>query len=446
MGIGTLLSAMAGSAVNLALPAISQDLGITLDLTSWIVLTYLLAVTVLLLVFGHFGDVLGHRLVYLAGFALFGVVSMICGLAPNFWVMIVGRSLQGVGAAMVMATGPAILTTTFPTSQRGRALGILATATYIGLTVGPPLGGLLITTLGWRWVFFINLPIMLLVVSLGVAFMPATPKRKSDYFDRGGAFMLSLGLPFTLLAIAEGNRWGWLSAGVISSGVVGVFFLFSFVLYELRQEEPLLRLSLFRSGIFTGATISALFNYIALFMLIILMPFYLIEGLGFSASEAGLLFSIQPLIMALVATPSGWLSDRIGSRGPAVIGLLILAVGLWGLSTVGAQATWLEVVVWLAVMGLGTGIFITPNTSALMGAATRQEQGIAGGVMALARNLGMMIGAAAATAVFMAAGGETGGDWTAGEYSALRVALLLAAALSFLGAVAAAMKGNEEEY
>lgn len=442
VGVGTLLSAMAGSAVSLTLPDIGRDFDIMLGQTSWVVLSYLLAITVLLLVFGYLGDQWGHRRIYLTGFSVFGVASLVCGLAPAFWVLVSGRVLQGIAASMVMASAPALLTTSFPARQRGQALGIMSTSTYLGLTIGPPLGGLLISAGSWHWVFLMNVPVAILVFSLGVRYLPLSARGRPGSFDVLGTVLLASGLPLLLLALALGGQWGWTSWQTLAAAVLGLVFLAAFVRVETIREQPLIRLGLFRSRAFTGATLSAFCNYVSLFVSAILLPFYLMEGKGMPASQAGLLLAIQSLVMALTAAPAGWISDRIGSRGLAVTGLLILTAGLGGISTVGPLTTPIMVAAWLAIMGLGIGVFITPNSSALMGAAPGREQGVAGGVMALARNLGMMIGAATATVVFHAAGGQTGVEWSTGEYNALHVSLLMAAGVSLLGVICSAVMGR----
>ena len=443
VGTGTLLSAMAGSAITLALPSIGSDLGIPIDQASWVIMSFLLVVTVLLLIAGRVGDMIGHRRVYLSGYFIFAFSSLACGLSSNVWILILARIFQGIGGSMVMATSPALLTTTFPGKQRGKALGMLATATYTGLTIGPPLGGFLIASLSWRWVFYINLPISLLVFTLGLFYLPKTAGSRKSQFDLKGSVSLIFGLPFILLAISKGQHWGWISFPTISSIIVGASLLCLFIHIERTQKEPLLNLGLFRSVVFTGAVLSALCNYIALFIQIILLPFYLLEAIRIEPSEAGIVLAAQPLVMAMVASPSGWLSDRIGSRGLAISGMLILAVGLFGMSTIGVATSSLTVALWLAVMGLGTGIFISPNSSALMGAAPKKQQGISGGVMAVSRNLGMMTGVMLATVIFQAMGGRTGGTWHATDINALRMALIFAAGISLLGALASALRGKE---
>lgn len=442
VGVGTLLSAMAGSMANLALLSIGRDLDVSIEDSRWVIQAFLLTVGVLLLVVGKLSDLWGHRRVYLTGFFLFGITSLACGLAGSFHVLVLFRILQGVGGAMMMATGPALLTTTFPGSMRGRALGMLATATYTGLTLGPPLGGLLISEpLSWRWAFYVNVPVAVVVFALGVAFLPRVPRSPAARFDWAGAVSLLLGLPLVLLALSEGQRWGGSSWMTWGAAGIGLPLLVVFVLVERRHPQPLLDFSLFASRMFTGAALSSVANYVALFAVIMMMPFYIEEGLGRVTSEAGLLLAVQPLVMALVASPSGWLSDRIGSRGLATAGMLLVAAGVGGLSTVGSQTSPVLVGAWLGLVGLGTGVFISPNSSALMGAAPHRQQGVAGGVLAEARVLGMLLGVAMATALFHAAGGRTGQAWRDVDFSAMRTALQAAAGIALAGALAASLRG-----
>jgi len=319
---------------------------------------------------------------------------------------------------------------------------LLSTATYTGLTIGPPLGGWVISVASWRWVFYVNLPAAALVIGLGWWFLPASPTRRRS-FDWGGTATFVTGLPLLLLAIAQGESWGWTSWPVVSSAVAGLSLLALFVRIESTVRSPLLDLSLFRSRVFTGSVLSAVGNYIALFILVILLPYYLLEARRMPTAEAGLLVSAQPLVMAMVAWPAGRLSDRIGSRGLASGGLLVLAVGLVGMSSIGADTPLTTIVLWLAVMGLGTGTFISPNSSALMGAAPRARQGVASGVMAVARNFGMIIGVAAATSVFTAAGGQTGHSWQTGDYRAFGIAMFVAAIVCGCGSLAAALRGKQ---
>jgi len=448
VGFGTLLSTLAGSSVNLALPVIGKELGIAVELLRWVVLAFMVVVAVLLLGAGRASDLWGHRAIYQAGFVVFGAASLVSGLARSFWTLVLGRALQGAGAALNMSASPALLTSSFPAAQRGRALGLLATATYVGLTIGPPLGGLVIDRVGWRWIFLFNVPATATMVLLGQLCLPRGQRRQVR-FDLPGMLTLLLGMPLLLVALTQGQEWGWDAWPTLASGAAGLLLLGVFVRVELTRTSPLLDLRLFRAPVFTGATLAALGNYIALFVPIILLPFYLLEALQVSPALAGALLSCMPLVMALIATPSGWLSDRVGTRGLSVVGLAVLTVGLTGLSLFGVRpagaGSLLTLGLWLGVMGLGTGIFITPNSSALMGAAPQESQGIAGGVMALARTVGMTVGVSVGTAVFRSAGGRTGAAWRPEDLHALSVALYVAAGVCLLGALAAAPRLNKNK-
>ena len=444
VGLGTLLGAMAGSAGNIALPDLASDLGLSVDLAGWTVSSFLLASTVLLLLAGRVGDLVGHRNVYLAGFAVMAASSVVCGLTQSFALLLGARVVQGVGGAMVMAGGPALITTSFPGSQRGRALGMLGTATYTGLTFGPLVGGAVVASLGWRWLFFLYVPAAAVVIGLGVAFLPSIRRQGGLSFDWAGAATLVGGLPLLLYALTQGNALGWTSAPVMVCASTGVALLVLFGWAEIRSEKPMLDLRLFRSRVFTGAVLSAVGNYMAQFVVVILLPFYLIEALQLAPARAGMLVAAQAVVMALVTSPAGRLSDRIGSRGLATAGLLILAVAIGGMSTLGPDSTQIHVASWMALAGLGSGVFVSPNSAALMGAAPRAQQGIAAAVMAVSRTLGMILGVALATAVYQAAGGETGREWVGSDYAALRVALLVATAVTVGSAGAAALRGGGE--
>jgi EmrB/QacA subfamily drug resistance transporter len=444
VGLGTLLGAMASSMVNLALPSIGRDLGVSIESSRWVVQVYLLVTAVLLLPAGRVGDLLGHGRVYLLGFALFGLMSIVCGLAPSFPVLLAGRVLQGLGAALLVAVAPALLTSSFPPQQRGRALGVMSTATYVGLTVSPPLTGLILSAFDWRFTFFLMAPMAVVTCGLGLCCLPRGSPAREARFDWGGAASLVAGLPLLLLALSQGQAWGLASPRTVGSALGGAAALAVFFVLQRQRPAALLDLGLFRSRVFTASVVGAVFNYVALFAAVLLLPFYLEEGLGLPPSAVGLVLTAQPLSMALTASPSGWLSDRVGTRGLATLGMCGVAVGLGGLATLGPESPpWLPAA-WLAVVGVGTGVFISPNSSALMGAAPRARQGIAGSVMAEARTLGMLLGVALSTAVFRAAGGRTGASWGDSDFAALRLALLVGVVASVIAVIAAALCVEEE--
>lgn len=418
------------------LPVIRTSLGCGFASIQWVVTVFLLVVSALLLTFGRLGDLKGHAPVYIAGLAVFSVAGTLCGITRSVEVLILFRGIQAVGAAMLFATSPAILVRIFPPEQRGRALGLQSMLVYLGLTVGPTVGGWLTGRFGWRAVFLINLPLGLISLAMSLRFIPRQePHHRGERFDLAGMAFFAAGLTALMLALNQGHAWGWGSVRVIAllsgAGMLGV----GFWMIERRVASPLLDLSLFRNRLFSLAGLSAIANYVAIYAIIFLMPFYLIQGRGMGAARAGLILTAQPLLMAIAAPISGILSDRIGSRLPGTVGMTVLSVGLWLLSRLGGDAPSVSIVFALAVAGLGTGIFISPNSSALMGAVPRGQQGIAGGVLATARNFGMVLGVGLAGAVYstlVPSGGVIG---------ATRGSFLAAAGVALAGAFVSAARG-----
>ncbi|RLB58353.1 MAG: MFS transporter [Deltaproteobacteria bacterium] len=441
VSVGTLLSAMTGSMVNLALPSLGRDLGISLQASRWVVQVLLLVMGALLLPAGRLADGLGHRLVYLWGFVLFATASLLCGLAPSFAWLVVARALQGIGGALILATSPALLTLSFPPQQRGRALGLQATATYLGLALGPALGGVIVAGLGWRWTFLVYVPASLLILVLGLFLLPRGGNRLGTPPDLLATGQLLLGMPLLLLGLSW-SRDGVLSPRVLVPVFTGMVLLIAFSRRQGRLDSPVLDLGLFHSRVFFSSVLAALCNYVALFVALIMLPFYLEEGLGMPTQRVGLVLTVQPALMALVASPAGWLSDRIGSRGLAAGGLALVAAGLWWLAGLGAGTGLPSIVAGLAAVGLGVGLFVSPNTSALMGSAPRHQQGQAGAMMAESRILGMFLGVALASAVFAALGGRTGHAWQPVEFRALAGALRSGALAALAGALLAWLRGR----
>jgi EmrB/QacA subfamily drug resistance transporter len=369
VGIGTYMSALDGSVVNTILPVICNQLGSSVANVEWVVTIYLLVVSSLLLSFGRLGDLRGHKPVYILGFVVFGAGSALCGLATSLSALVLFRGLQAFGAAMLFANSPAILTGSFPREQRGQALGLQATMTYLGLTAGPSLGGWLAQSLSWRAVFYINIPISLLALLFSLRFIPKdAPRAVHERFDIAGALTFMGGLVCLLLGLNQGHAWGWTSPAILGLLAIAAVLLGVFIWIERRVPSPMLDLSLFGQRVFSASTGSALLNYICVYSITFLMPFYLIQGRGLNPAQAGLLLTAQPIIMAVTAPVSGALSDRFGSKGLSTAGMLILALGLFLLSRLGAASPTGLVVLGLAVAGMGTGLFISPNNSALMGA------------------------------------------------------------------------------
>lgn len=440
VGIGTFMSAIDSSVVNTILPVLKEYFNTSVATMEWTVVIYLLVVSSLLLVFGRLGDLNGHKRYFLIGFIIFTFGSAFCGFAPNQVFLILARAFQAIGSAMLLANSPAILTATFPASQRGKALGLQATMTYLGLSVGPAFGGWLTKALGWRSVFYINVPIALMAFLISWRFIRSDnlPKIAGQSFDWKGAVLFSAGLIALLLGLNKGAEWGWGSLPILVCLGVAIILLAIFVWIESRSVQPMLDLGLFKSRLFSASTASAVLNYICLYSVIFLIPFYLIQGRGLDAARAGLLLTALPILMAISAPISGVLSDKIGSRFLSTSGMVLIGLGLFMLSRLGGSSSNIQILLSLAITGLGTGIFISPNTSALMGSAPRDRQGIASGILATARNVGMVLGIGMAGAIFTSL---MTGD-SRNIFSAISAALLSASGVAAVGAVVSAVRGR----
>lgn len=437
IGIGAFMGAIGTSVVNIVLPVVSHDFGVSVSTIEWVITVYLLIVSGLLLSFGRLGDLHGHKVVYLTGLAIVVFSVPLCGFAQNVPMLIAARALQALGAAMIFSNAPAILTKNFPATQRGQVLGLQSMMVYLGLTVGPSLGGWLTTQFSWRAVFFINLPLGLLALWLGTRFIPRDASNDTrESFDVIGAATFIVALVLLLLALNQGHAWGWTSPAILTMLVAALILSALFLQIEQRVPSPMLDLALFRQRLFSAATASAIANYICIYSILFLMPFYLIQARGFSAAQAGLLLTAQPFVMAISAPISGTLSDRMGSRGLATLGMIVLALGTLLLSRLDATSSFNDVTLALALAGLGTGLFTSPNNSALMGAAPRHRQGVAASVLATARNGGMVLGVGLAGAIFSTVQTQFGGT----IFDAISAGLLAAACVSLVGAATSAVR------
>lgn len=435
VGVGTFMSALDGSIVNIIVPLVQKQYGATLGDVSWVSTAYLLAVCSLLLSVGRLGDMWGFKSVFSVGFMVFGAGSLFSGLAPNLGALVGARVVQGVGAAVLSAIGPALITTSFPGSERGRALGLQSTLTYTGLTIGPSLGGWIAGQFGWHWVFLINVPVAAIGAAMALVLLQSSGTRKRQQFDLAGAALFAAGLTTLLLSLSKAETWGWGSVATLSTLAAGVLLLVLFIGQERRVAQPMLPLWLFRTPAFSGGTAAAFLQYTTAFMLTFLLPFYLQQLRGLAPEAAGAVMTAQPVVMVSVAALAGWLADKVGPRGPATAGMVVLGAGLGLLSRSGPATALSTVMVCLGLVGLGSGLFAPPNNSIIMGAAPRDRQGIAAGLLAAARGAGMVTGIAAGDSLFtflrdraQASGAADGPAFIAAFGGTLTVAAALAAA------------------
>jgi EmrB/QacA subfamily drug resistance transporter len=440
LGVGIYLAALDISVVNAILPVVAEAFGTDLSAIEWVVTIYLLVQSALLLMVGRLGDLWGHKKLYLLGLGIFVLSSAVCGLATSTPFLVAGRAIQAIGASMIFTNLAVIMLRVFPPEQRGRAVGIQATIVYVGLATGAPLGGWLTDALGWQSVFLVNVPVGLIALLLGLRVTPADePAARREPFDLAGAAVYVLGLGLLLLGLNQGHAWGWTSAAVVGCLLLGAALLAGWVRIELRAPSPMIDLSLFRRRAFSAPTVSAFLNYMAVSSTF-LLPFALIQGRGLSPAQVGLILTCQPIIMALTASISGSLSDRVGSRAPATLGMLILSLGLFLLSRQDASTPIALIVMALLLIGLGIGLFTSPNSSAILGAVPAERRGVANGVLGTVRTLGMVLGIGVAGAVYATTLGLTGDAGADGILRAADTGLLIGAGVALLGAATSATR------
>jgi EmrB/QacA subfamily drug resistance transporter len=394
--LGTIVSPIDASIVNTILPSITTSFQTDIAIVQWVPTVYLLTICCLILLFGRLGDIIGHKKVFIYGIAAFVASSILCGSSQTIWMLIIFRAIQGLAASMIMSVGLAIVTAAFPSTERGKAIGIYAIGIAIGLGVGPTLGGLITEYLSWRYVFFINVPIGIAAFLWGSHIIPRSRTNPGQKLDWYGALTSLIFLLSLLLYVNRGESWGWTSPQSFISLVIAVIFGVLFFRIEHTSAQPMLNLTLFTNRKFSFASLSALFSFMALYTLVFLTPFYLTFALHYSILKVGLVMAASPIVTLVVAPLSGALSDRIGTRVLAVCGMFITALGIYFLSRLQQSSQVLDVVWRLAFASLGSGMFQSPNNSAIMGSVPPRYLGISSGVLAAMRNVGMVMGIAMA--------------------------------------------------
>lgn len=401
VGLGVLMFTLDTSIVNIALPTLVQVFHTSFTTIQWIVLSYLLVITALVLGAARLGDMVGKKVLYLGGLILFTISSLLCGLAPGVGWLIGFRALQGLGALMISALGAAIVTEIFPSSERGRALGIIGATVSLGIALGPTVGGLLIALSGWRTIFLVNVPIGIFATFI---VMQNIPDRRSaqvqQRFDWWGAIIMTFTLVAFALGMTYGQDHGFNQPGTLGLLGIAVLGLLLFIWIEKRLRQPMLDLSLFENLQFSLSLVAAVLVFIVIAGSIFILPFFLELVLHYPTQHVGLLLAVSPVLGGIVAPISGSLSDRFGSRIISLIGLMLMVIGCLSISTFDAQLTDLGYILRVAPFGIGLGMFQSPNNSAILGAVSADRLGIASGLLSLSRTLGQTSGVPLLAALF----------------------------------------------
>ena len=401
LSLSLLLSSLGTSIANVALPTLAQAFGASFQQVQWIVLAYLLAITTLIVTVGRLGDIFGRRRLMLAGISLFTLASMACGAAPGIVMLIAGRAAQGLGAAIMMALSLAFVSEAIPKERTGRAMGLLGTLSAIGTALGASLGGVLIATLGWRSIFFINLPLGLIALLLAWRFLPVgvlAPKLGRTRFDYFGTLLLAMSLAAFALAMTLGRgNFGSFNLALLAAAAIGTGL---FVLVETNAASPLVPLGMFRNPVFgAGFAMSALVTTVVMATLVV-GPFYLSGALALDAADVGMVMSVGPIVAALTGVPAGRIVDGIGTHRTTLAGLTGMMVGCALLPTLPTQWGVLAYLIPIAILTSGYAVFQAANNTAVMTNSPIGERGIISGLLNLSRNLGLLTGASAMGAVF----------------------------------------------
>ncbi len=454
--LGLLLGVMTGTALLIALPDITADLNAPMLLVIWVLMSYMLATTVLVPSIGRVADMIGRKNLFVLGAAVFTVFSLFAGMSQSGLQLLIMRIVQAVGGSLMMANSTAIVTDAFPRGELGMALGVNGMVLAIGSVMGPIIGGVLTTALGWRWVFYINVPLGA-IVTLWALFQirDIAPLPKGQRFDWPGAVTFTSGMFFLLFALTEGGFDGWTSPLVLVCFVLAAILLPLFVYIESRAEQPMLDLRLFQTRIQVFAYASSLMNGIARGALMFLLIFYLLGIKSMDPFTASIYLAPFALTMMVMAPISGRWSDRYGSRELSTLGLVITGIGLLGFTMfTRVDMSIMEIVVWGAVVGIGSGLFNSPNTNTIMSMVPPERRGIAAGTRTMMNNAGSMLSIAMAFAILSSGlteeamsalfiGAQVGSEGILVDVfiSDLQIAFFISFVISMVAAVISYMRG-----
>lgn len=400
--VGNFIAMLDSTTVNLALYPMSVDLHVTMGQIQWVMIAYMLILTVLLPFFGKLGDIFPKNKLYSVGFLIFAIGAFLNTTATNFLGLIAYRCLEALGASIMLSNAQAIIAGIFKNEKRGKALGLNGCIVAIGGMSGPALGGILINSFGWHSVFFPCVPIALIGAFYSYRMLPRTVKTdiKNFKFDYKGFIYFTISLFALLLAISEGHSWGWNSLKIIALGGITLIFGALFYIRDHKINYPLINFSLFKIRAFTFGNLAIMTSYMAMFTNSILLPFFLQEIQQYNAMVAGLLILPYSITLSIAAPISGRLSGKYGSRYLTLAGPIVYCVALLMFTLYGKNATMWQIIIASSIMGIGNGLFQSPSNNAIMTSVNKSELGIASGILALSRNMGNILGVAVTITLF----------------------------------------------
>ncbi|WP_303870821.1 MFS transporter [Acetobacterium wieringae] len=440
--MSTFMATLDSSIVNVALPQMARAMDVDTAQIQLVVTSYLIVIVGIILVFGKLGDMLGKTKIFTFGIALFTLGSLLCGIAGSFPVLIGARIVQAIGAAATMANNQGIITQVFPATERGKALGFTGTSVALGSLVGPGLGGIIVGAASWEYIFLINVPVGIVVLFFAFKLLPRSNKKVTDRLDLVGAVLFLFSIVPLFVALGQVPSLGFANPLILIGFVVSIGSFIAFIMVEQKRENPLIPLAIFKNKLFSLSIFCAFITFVGLFCNSIIQPFYLQDVMTYSPEQAGLIMMIFPLILTVLAPLSGHVSDKIGSELLTFIGLMLISLGLFLMSTLTEQSSLMTMVVFIVILSVGMGLFQSPNNSLIMSTVGRHQLGIAGSINALVRNMGMVCGIALATTLLYGSmSGELGyrvTDYVAGQngvfINGMRIVYLTAAVICLGGA------------
>lgn len=408
LALSMLLSSLGISIANVALPSLAEAFDTSFQHVQWVVLAYLLAVTITIVTAGRLGDLVGHRRMLIGGISLFALASGLCGAVSSLWLLIAGRSLQGLGAAVLMALSIAFVRETVPKDKTGSAMGLLGTMSATGTALGPSLGGVLLATTSWRAIFLVMVPLGALNLFLACRFLPASkPAGTGIGFDGLGTMLLGLTLAaYALAATVGGVHVGWLNIALLAAAVVGIGL---FVMVEARAASPLIHLSAFRDISLSGSLAMNALVSTVMMVTFVVGPFYLAAALGLNAALVGMVMSVGPVISTLTGIPAGRFVDRLGAYQVVLVGLGLMTAGAFVLVAVPSSFGVAGYIAGIAILTPGYQLFQAANNTAVMMDVGPDRRGVVSGMLSLSRNLGLITGASVMGALFAFVSGTLDG-------------------------------------
>ncbi len=457
VGLGSFTGVMTFGTVNVALPTIAGYFETDLPTVQWVVIAQTLTVSALLLPMGRLSDMVGRKQVYIAGLLLLMGASVFAATSSSVLTLVMSRVVQGMGAAMTQGTGMAMITSVFPEEERGKGIGSHMSVIGTGGMVGPVVGGLLVSTLGWRWVFLVNLPLASLALVGALMLMDSKlffREARGTRFDWPGAALSTAALVTFLMLMTNGYRLGWTSPIILLAGVSVISLVAGFIIWELRAPMPMLDLELFRRRVFSLGVLASFMSFLSTGSIRFMMPFYLQGVLGYNPGQVGFIMLPTAVTMTIMGPVAGRLSDRYGYRAFNVAGLMLASVGIFTISRVSETTPLLIIIGALVVQSAGTGLFGSPNSASIFSAAAGNRHGVVSALLSLVRNSANVTSIAVATAVVTSTmvsmgyvpdlGSVSGGDDSGllGSFvSGMNMLYLGMGCLLLVGAVASFLKG-----